>query len=290
MKKWFKRMYWGILIFIVFIIVAVNVGMKLISFSDAKTIEYFQERQFDGLIENISINGRSVKIVADKPQNSDSILIVFIHGAPGSWDAFKAYITDKDIYEKARVVAYDRPGYGGSGTEAMPSIHEQTVILKEIIKKYGLKKNVLVGHSYGGPIAGMAAVDKRLNVDAVIMIAPLIDPKSEPLFWYSYFSYWKLTSWLLPSELIVAGSEKFAHSSELDKIKDDWKTAECSFVHVHGLKDGLAPGRENLEFSEKHIPEQCLKTIIFDDKGHLVIWTEYELMKDLILNTIENLN
>ena len=282
-------MYIGLLFFIVFIVVAVNVGMKLIRFSDDKANEYFLEKKFDGIIENIIINDKSVRVVSDKPQDSDSALIVFVHGAPGSWDAFKDYVTDKDIYENTRVVAYDRPGYGGSDKKAMPSIHEQTEILKEIIIKYGLKRNILIGHSYGGPIVGLAALDKEINVDAVIMIAPLNDQNSEPLFWFSYFSYWKLTSWLLPLELVVAGSEKFAHSSELLKIKDEWKNADCQFIHVHGLKDGLAPGKENLEFSRNHIPEKNLKTIVYDDIGHLVIWTEYKLIKDIILNTINNL-
>jgi pimeloyl-ACP methyl ester carboxylesterase len=290
MKKWFRRMYLGLLIFVVFIVVAVNVGMKFIRFSDDKAHEYFQEKDFDGIIEDIIINDKLVRVVSDRPQDSDSVLMVFVHGAPGSWDAFKDYVTDKDIYENTRIVAYDRPGYGGSDKKAMPGIQEQTEILKEIIKRFGLKRNILVGHSYGGPIAGMAALEGGTNVDAVIMIAPLIDPKSEPLFWYSYFSYWKLTSWLLPSEFVVAGSEKFAHSSELLKMKDEWKKAECSFIHVHGLKDGLAPGKENLAFSRNHIPEQNLETVVYDDRGHLIIWTEYKLMKNIILKTIDNLN
>ena len=290
MKKWFRRMGIGLLIFIVFIILAVNGGMQFLKYSDAMARDYFQEKQFDGLIENMVINDRSIKVISDRPQDSDSVLLVFVHGAPGTWDAFKDYVSDKDIYAKTRVISYDRPGYGGSGKEAMPSIQEQAEVLKEIIKKYGLKKNVLVGHSYGGPIAGLAALDKGLNVDAVIMIAPLIDPKSEPLFWYSYFSYWKLTSWLLPSELVVAGSEKFAHSSELEKIKDKWTEAHSLFIHVHGLNDSLAPGSENVAFSKQHIPEQHLKTIVYDDKGHLVIWTEYQMIKDIILKTIDNLD
>ena len=115
----------------------------------------------------------------------------------------------------------------------------------------------------------------------MIMIAPLIDPISEPLHWYSYFSYWKLTSWLLPSELVVAGSEKFAHSHELELIRDQWQYAKCPIIHVHGLEDGLAPGKENIDFSIKHIPSKKLRTITYLDKGHLIIWTDFDLMKNI---------
>lgn len=289
MKKWIRKLVLGIVVFIVLIIVVVNIGMTAMGFSDADAKKYFEEREFQGVIENVTINGRSVKIISDQPEESDSILLVFVHGAPGSWDAFKAYVTDKEIFQNTRVVAYDRPGYGGSDKTAMPGISEQTEILKEIIKRYQLDKTILVGHSYGGPIAGMAGLDDTIDVDAVIMIAPLLDPISEPIFWYSYFSYWKLTSWALPSSLVVAGSEKFAHSKELKKIQPQWNDASTSFIHVHGMQDGLAPGKENVEFSIKHIPEDNLEMIVYEDKGHLVIWTEYNLMKEIIVKTINKL-
>jgi len=289
MKKWIKRIYIGLLILVTFILVAMNIGMGAMKLTDAEIREYFAEIGFSGTIENVDIDGHKIKIISEAPEASDSILLMFVHGAPGSWDAFKDYLTDEDLHSKSRVVAYDRPGYGGSESDAMPSIQDQSHILKEIIKLYGLKKNVLVGHSYGGPIVGLAGLGNAKSADAVIMIAPLVDPVSEPLHWYSYFSYWKLTSWLLPDELVVAGSEKFAHSTELELIQDQWKYANCPIIHVHGLEDGLAPGKENIDFSIKHIPSQKLKTITYEDKGHLIIWTDYELMKDIIIQTLDNL-
>lgn len=288
MNKWIKKIGLGIFVLFLFVIMIVHGGMKVMAFSDEDASIYFEEREFDGKIENIVVNDVPVKIVSDKPQDSDSILLVFVHGAPGTWDAFKEYITDKDIFQNTRVVAYDRPGYGGSSENVIPGIQDQAEVLIAIVERFGLKKNILVGHSFGGPIAAMCGVDKRVNADAVIMIAPLIDPKSEPIFWYSYFSHWKLTSWILPSELVVAGSEKFAHSNELKKIEDRWGDGSCRFIHVHGLEDGLAPGKENIEFSKSHIPKENLETIIYNDKGHLILWTEYDLMKEIIINAIKN--
>lgn len=289
MKKWIRRLGVGLFVFIVVIIVVVNVGMKAIGFSDANAVEYFKEKDFIGTIEQKNINGTSVKVVSDLLDDSDSILFVFVHGAPGTWDAFKDYITDEDFYTKGRVVAYDRPGYGGSGNRAMPEIRKQTDVLIGIIEEYKLDKVVLIGHSYGGPIVGLAAVDGQVAIDATIMIAPLVDPESEPIFWYSYFSYWSLTSWLLPNELVVAGVEKFAHAAELEKIKTAWQSTSSPIIHVHGLEDGLAPGKENLDFSKKYVPSQYLQTLEYVDKGHLVIWTDYKLTKAIILNAVNNL-
>ena len=172
---------------------------------------------------------------------------------------------------------------------AMPGIEEQSEILMAIIKKYGSKHNVLIGHSYGGPIVGNVGLDSAGDIDAVVMIAPLVDPDSEPLRWYSYFSYWRLTSWLLPKDLVVAGSEKFAHAAELEKIRSKWSMAKGRFIHIHGLKDGLAPGVENVDFLKDHLPPESLQSVVYDDKGHLIIWSEYDEMKAIILKVLKGL-
>ena len=86
--------------------------------------EYFEEKGFDGSIENIVVNGIHVRLFLRSQKNQIVFFLIFVHGAPGSWDAFKDYLTDEDLKSKARVVAYDRPGYGGSGTDAMSGIQE----------------------------------------------------------------------------------------------------------------------------------------------------------------------
>lgn len=277
-------MGWFLFISVLIVVFLVNGGMKMMHFSDDKAKAYFEDRGFDGQIEKIRINDIDVKVISSKPNAENQTLIVFVHGAPGSWDAFKQFITDKDISRGATVIAYDRPGYGGSSLLPMSGIQDQAEILKEIIRTYKTEKVILVGHSYGGPIAGLAALDEKMEVDATIMIAPLVDPESEPIFWYSYFSYWKWSRWMLPPSLIVAGSEKFAHSNELAQIDSLWKKAESRFIHVHGLEDGLAPGKENISFTKANIPEQKLTQIVYEKKGHLVIWTDFELMKAIIMD------
>ena len=287
MKKWRRRIFLGLFILIIAILGFLHIAMSLFRFSDEKAMKLFQDNGFEGQIELLDIEGTRVKVIAQNARPTDSILMVFVHGAPGSWDAFKHYVVDDEIFEKARIVSYDRPGYGGSSKDAMPGIADQATILNGIIDTYRLKKVILVGHSYGCPIAAKAAFQNVIGIEAVVMIAPLIDPDNEPLFWYSYFSYWKLTSWMLPKDLVVAGSEKFAHASELAKMKEDWASTSFPIYHVHGLKDVLAPGKENVAFSEKFIPKIQLQTEIYPDKGHLIIWTEYDLMKDILLRILK---
>ncbi|WP_460996415.1 alpha/beta fold hydrolase [Spirosoma harenae] len=53
--------------------------------------------------------GRYVSIgAADKPT------LVFVHGSPGSWNAFASYLKDSLFLEHYRMVSLDRPGFEDS--------------------------------------------------------------------------------------------------------------------------------------------------------------------------------
>ena len=45
--------------------------------------------------------------------------------------------------------------------------------------------------------------------DHLVMVAPLIDPEHEIIFWFSYLGYWKPFRWMAPVSLRVAADEKF---------------------------------------------------------------------------------
>ena len=70
MNKWIKRLYIGFFILIVLVLIAINVGMPMMSFSDEKAQDFFLERGFSGDIDSIEVKGREVKIVASKPRKN----------------------------------------------------------------------------------------------------------------------------------------------------------------------------------------------------------------------------
>ena len=80
-------------------------------------------------------------------------LVLFIHGSPGSWDAFSRYLEDPELQKEAILVSVDRHGYGGS-MRGLPelAIGNHAGYIKPILDKYNLP-TVVVGHSYGGPVA-----------------------------------------------------------------------------------------------------------------------------------------
>jgi len=279
-----------LLAFVLGILLVALGGVHLMAYSmminDDKIKNDFAKKGITVSVHHHKIASRSVRVVATAAKNTDSTLIVFVHGAPGSWSAFKKYMQDSTFLEKGRLVAYDRPGYGKSGKESITNISLQGDILKEIVELYKLPKVVIVGHSYGGPIVGNIAARYPKLIDQAVMISPLNDPESEPIFWFSYFAKWKLTKWLLPNGFQVAGDEKFSHAEELKAMEHLWKNLQIPTLHIHGSKDGLAPYEQNIAWSKNEIPQNVLQMEICEGEGHLVIWQAFHKVKRLILDFI----
>lgn len=194
------------------------------------------------------------------------------------------YLQDTVWQEKYHMIAYDRPGYGQSIACPMTSIDDQAQILLNIISRYSANSIYLIGHSYGAPIAAYAAAVDSSCIRSVMMIAPLIDPESEPIFRYSYFAHWKLTKWLLPNALQVAGDEKFSHAQQLKEILDNWEHLTKKVWHIHGQRDGLAPLTPNVAFTKEHITYH--EVITYADEGHLIIWDNPTLIRESIVNML----
>jgi pimeloyl-ACP methyl ester carboxylesterase len=123
--------------------------------------------------------------------------------------------------------------------------------------------------------------EKRLK--EIVMLAPVLDPATEPIFWFSYFGKWKATRWMLSKGWRVSGDEKFSHAAELSKIADGWAKISVPVIHFHGDKDDLAPPVGNMGFTKKNIPKDILILHQMPDAGHLIpFMNEDVVIKELI--------
>ncbi len=94
--------------------------------------------------------------------------IVLLHGQPGSpadWQQVAARLP-----ARFHVVAPDRPGYGSSRIPAGGFAANARAVLDDLDSR-GIKRAVLVGHSYGGGVALWAASMAPSRVEAVILLA-----------------------------------------------------------------------------------------------------------------------
>ena len=250
-----------------------------------KVERYFKKRQVPVRIHHIDFQGKRSRYI-ETGLDQDGKLIVFVHGAPGSSNNFFRYLSDPVLLKQARLVAIDRLGYGESDLgQAETSIAIQAEQVRQVVQQYQADTVILVGHSYGGPIVGKCAMDFPEELAAILMLAPVNDPDNEPIFWYSHIGRWKATRWMLPAALKVAADEKFSHAQALAAIAGGWKNISIPVIHIHGRKDSLAP-LSNISFSEKNIPQEYLNLLYLENTGHLIPWTDYEIVQGILLDLL----
>lgn len=217
---------------------------------------------------------------------ADSLpMVIFFHGAPGSWSAFMAYMKDEDLTNNFRIVAVDRPGYGYSdfGQEEVSLKKQADLFLPLLDLNKSPEKPLLAGHSLGGPVIARMAMDFPKKVGGLFLIAPSIDPKQEKEEWYRVFGRYPPFRWLLPDELRVTNDEIYFLKEELEKMLPLWKNITVPVKILHGKNDQLVPV-ENAFFGESVMTNTQVENIILDDANHFLPWNRYETIKYLLLN------
>ncbi|HWN74738.1 MAG TPA: alpha/beta hydrolase [Candidatus Udaeobacter sp.] len=108
--------------------------------------------------------------------------LVILHGLGGQIGNF-TYALLEQLTDEFRVILMDRPGSGYSrrAPGATGRLTEQASIVTEFIRKLGLQRPLLVGHSLGGAIALGVALDHPEAVKGLALIASLTHvPKQVP--------------------------------------------------------------------------------------------------------------
>ena len=212
-------------------------------------------------------------------------LILFIHGSPGSSNAFSEYLKDMQLQQEAILISIDRFGYGGSMRGlAELSVGNQARYIKPILDKYNLP-TLLVGHSYGGPVALRMAMDYPEQVTSILLLAPSIDPELEKVEWYQRLGNFKIIRFFLPSFIDVSNQEILPLRFELEKMEHLWKNLKTPMTIIQGDNDSLVPPH-NADYADKMYPDKSKLKIIRGDMNHFLPWNQRELVKKEILGII----
>ncbi|WP_462409883.1 alpha/beta fold hydrolase [Neobacillus sp. Marseille-QA0830] len=106
--------------------------------------------QFPAPGQLVEINGRKLHVQIDGPQTGP--VVVFDHGCGIGSGSMIWNLVKHPVSKFARVITYDRAGYGWSDPGPFPRTNEAAVEdLRLLLEKINIKEPViLVGHSYGG--------------------------------------------------------------------------------------------------------------------------------------------
>jgi pimeloyl-ACP methyl ester carboxylesterase len=100
--------------------------------------------------------------------------VVLIHGNPGSsQDWTRLFAPLAAHYE---VIAFDRPGHGRSQRPKLgdATVEVQARLLHDALKQLHVERPIVVGHSWGGALALVYAINYPKEVAGVVLVAPAV--------------------------------------------------------------------------------------------------------------------
>ncbi len=115
--------------------------------------------------------------------------VLLIHGASSDLGVWEPTIVPL-LKDSFRLAAYDRPGMGF--TDQRPAdadqLDVQAKVAAGVIEQLGLKKPIVVAHSWGGAVALRLAVDRPDLVGGLVLIAPVAYEWPGGVSWHIYWS------------------------------------------------------------------------------------------------------
>ncbi len=113
--------------------------------------------------------------------------VVLIHGASGNMEDMRLALGEK-LAQSHRVILIDRPGHGWSSrpagdTYASPA--SQAGLVAEALKQLGVRRAILVGHSWGGAFATAYALAYPDRTAGLVLLSAVTHPWPAGPGWYN---------------------------------------------------------------------------------------------------------
>lgn len=253
--------------------------------SSKRTAMFFQDKQVDFVDKNVEVQNRNLHYIQTGNKNAQTL--VFVHGSPGSWDAYKTYLTDSIFLKDFRIIVPDRPGFGKSNFRRSMALRPQAVLLNQLLRQLDNgKPYTLIGHSYGGPIIVQMALEQPELYKNLVVLAGALDPDAEkPEKWRKPFT-WIPLKYLVPGALKPSNDELWMLKKDLKVMQPLLGELTQRTLIIHGKEDKLVP-YQNVPFMEKHFSNvDSLKVISIEKENHFIVWSQEKLVKESILKWV----
>jgi pimeloyl-ACP methyl ester carboxylesterase len=216
---------------------------------------------------------------------SDSLpTLFFVHGTPGSWDAFADYLKDKTLLERFRMVAIDRPGFGHSDYGNPQHLATQSELISPLFKILDNHQPMfIVGHSLGGPMVVKLAADNPTVFSGLVIISGSIDPAEEkPEKWRPVLYKTPLT-YFVPGAMRPSNEELWYLKTDLVDLKKDFPKITCPVYFIHGVNDTWVPPA-NVDYGKKMLVNaKHIDETMIPGANHFIPWTKFDEIKSILL-------
>jgi pimeloyl-ACP methyl ester carboxylesterase len=210
--------------------------------------------------------------------------IIFIHGTPGSAAVFRGQF--KHPFPHASLVSLDRPGFGLSGPDRRePTLEDQANAIEALLPKTKLSRTILVGHSYGAPVALVAALKFTNQVAGLLLIGGSIDPAQERTYVIQRIADWPFLSWVLPRPLRQCNRELLNLRKDLELLRPRLKSLQIPVLMLHGGRDHQVPVA-NVEYLRNQLAAvgktNLFLQMIIPQFNHFIPWEHPEVVQEAL--------
>ena len=246
-----------------------------------ETKTFFTQSKTNYVDSSKEIEGYTIHYIETGNKNASTLF--FVHGSPGSWDAYKDYLKDSLLLSKFRMIAVDRIGFGYSNFGKAENLKTQSNIIEKFTKQIANGKPIyLIGHSLGGPTIVEMAAEKPNDYATLIIIAGSIDPKAEtPENWRAIIKV-KPIRYIIPGALRPANDELWWLKSDLYDLKPKLQNITSKVIIIHGTKDQLVPYSNVAFMSREFVNAKSLDIISIKDANHFIPWTHFKEIRDAL--------
>ncbi len=226
-------------------------------------------------VQVTTTNGFTLRWAGKKAaSNNAGCDLVFVHGSPGGAGVWATQF--QTLATNANLFAYDRPGFGKSKPVlAQPHLQVQVNALMTLLACATTNRVLLVGHSYGSPIALLAALEYPDKIRGALLVGGDVDPAQERLWLVQYVFGWRVMSWLLPRALRQCNREMLTVRADLLAMQRQLPQLVVPVVMLHGDRDPLVPV-ENVAWLEQQLgalgKTNLFAKIILPGVNHFIPW------------------
>ncbi len=231
------------------------------------------------VVATLELEGRTLSAMR-MPGQAGKPMLLFVHGSPGDWKAWAAYLSDTRLLQLGDRVAVDRPGFGHSKGPVVTDLRQQAAQLAQWIPPG--QNAIVVGHSLGGPLAAWMAIDAPDKVCGVVSIAGALSSQREQPRWYNYAAQWRPVQWFIPPEMILSNAEMMPLASELQRLEAALPRLHVPFVLLQGSRDELVMPATADDVAQR-MPAPWLKVQKQSEDGHFLLWQKPSVVSDAIL-------
>jgi pimeloyl-ACP methyl ester carboxylesterase len=195
--------------------------------------------------------------------------IVFVHGTPGDGGDWAPFL--HDVPEGQYRIAVDRPGFGESGPGApVVSLADQARAIAPLLGAPEDPPAIVVGSSFGGPVALRLAADYADSVAGVLLVGSAADPAQEKTHPVQPLVAREPLASLLPEPLVHSNAELLALRDELDALADVMAAITAPVTMVQGLRDTLVPAVNVSYLLERLTGAASRRVFLVPEAGHFL--------------------